>query len=128
MAVTNRLVYVVLGGSLAYVTQYRRTVCHRLVVAPRPEAIAERVHVGIGAHAGIAKQIPCATHPLAAFEYDETLRRTLHLQMAGSANTRQPGAHDYHVEVFHSLKFTLEAGLYRNQVKCNNSDSLIVLF
>src|SRR5919205_1513407 len=102
MVVADRLVNVVLGGSVTDVTENRRTIRHRFVVAPRPEAITERVHVGIGAHARIAKEIPRAAHPLAPFEYDETLRRILHLQMARSANTRQARAHDYNVEVFHS--------------------------
>ena len=101
MVVTNRLVYVVRGGGLANVTQDRGPVCHRFVVTPRSKAIAERVHVGIGAHARVAKEIPRAAHALAPLEYDETLLRAFHLQMAGSANTRQSGAHDNNVEVFH---------------------------
>src|SRR5215510_11955794 len=103
MVVTDRLVYVVLSGCLTDITQDRRTICHRFVVTPWPEAVTERVHVGIGAHARVAKEIPGAAHPLAPFEYDETLCRTLHLQMTGSAHTRQPRSHDYHVDVFHGL-------------------------
>src|SRR6185503_17275523 len=104
MVVADRLVNVVLGGCVANVTENRRSICHRFVVTPRPEAVTERIHVGIRTHARIAEEIPRATHPFAPFEYDETFRRTLHLQMARSANTRQPGAHDYDVEVFHSAR------------------------
>ncbi len=103
MVVADRLVNVVLGSGFTNVTENRRTSRHRFVVAPRPEAITERVHVGIGAHARVAKQVPRAAHTFAPLEYDETLPRTRHLQMACPANTRQPRAHDYDVEMLHDF-------------------------
>jgi len=62
------------------------------------------VHVRVGADSGIAEQIPRAAHRFAAFEYDEAFRRTLHLQVAGSANPRQPCAHDYYVDMLHRAR------------------------
>src|SRR5687767_13446255 len=47
MVVANRFVDVVLGGSIANVAEDRWTISHRLVVTPRTEAIAERVHVRV---------------------------------------------------------------------------------
>src|ERR1051325_10607472 len=99
MVVANRFVYFVLGGCLANVAQDCITVRDRPRIAPRSERIAERVHVGIGAHARIAKQIPSAAHRVAPFEYDETLLRALHLQVTGCADTRESCAHYYHVHI-----------------------------
>ena len=83
MVVANRFVYAVLGGRLADVVEDGGPVGHGLVVTPRAEAIAERVHVGVGADAWVTKQVPRAAHRLAPFEDDETLLRALYLQMAG---------------------------------------------
>src|SRR5215213_976627 len=109
MVVANRFVYIELGGRLANVTQDCRGAGHGLAVTPWAEAVAERVHVGVRANAWITKQIPGAAHPLAAFEYDEALRRALHLQMAGSANPRQPRAHDDYIHVLHSRETIISA-------------------
>src|SRR5262245_23531128 len=105
MVVADRPGYVVLSGGIADVTEDRGTFGHRLVVTPGTKSIAERVHVGVRADAWIAKQIPRAAHRLAAFEYDETLARAFELQMAGPANPRQPGAHDYHIHMLHTGEY-----------------------
>jgi hypothetical protein len=86
MVVANRFVYAELGGSLVDITQDRWTIGDGLRVTPRAKAIAECVHVGVGADAWIPKKIPRAAHRRASFEYDEGLRRALHLQMAGAAD------------------------------------------
>ena len=108
MVVADRLIDSVLGGSLADVFEDGGRVGHGLVFTPRTEAIAERVHVGVGADAWIAKQIPRAAHRLAPFEDDETLLRALSLQMAGPADSRQPGTYDYDVNVLHTRDGTSE--------------------
>ncbi len=126
MVVADRLVDAVLGGSLADVAEDRGAVGHRLVVTPRAEAIAERVHVGVGADAWIAKQIPGAAHRLAPFEDDETLLRALALQMAGPANPRQPRPHDYHIHVLHSRPLSL-AKVYKATKKYKWSGYKILL-
>lgn len=108
MVVTNCLVYVVFGGGVADVLEDSWSIRHGLRFTPWAEAIAERVHVGIGADAWITKQIPGAAHPLAPFENYETLLRALELEMAGAADSRQPGAHDYDVKVLHTRDGTSE--------------------
>ena len=102
MVVSDQLVDVVLGGGVADVVEDRGTVSHRFCSTPRAETIAERVHIGVGAHAGISKQVPRAPHPLAAFEDDETLPRALSLEMAGPSDPRQPGAYDDDVHMLHA--------------------------
>src|SRR5688572_21520498 len=47
MVVTNRFIYPVLSRRLANVTEYGRPIGHRLVIAPRPKAIAQRIHIGV---------------------------------------------------------------------------------
>src|SRR5688572_27348575 len=93
---------VVLCGSLADVTEDRRSVGHCFVVTPGAKAIAERIHVRVGADARIAKQVPRPAHGFASFEYDETLPRALELQMAGPAYPRQPRTYDYYIHMLHN--------------------------
>ena len=47
-------------GDVAQVVEDRRAVGERLVAAPRPPAVAEGEHVGVGADAGVAEQVPGA--------------------------------------------------------------------
>src|SRR5690242_569458 len=102
MVVADHSVYAILDGGPADVVEDRRTVGHGLRLAPRTKAVAECVHVAVGANAGVTKQIPGAADRVATFEYDETLLRALHSQMASAANPRQPSTHDYDVYVFHT--------------------------
>src|SRR5579863_1301679 len=72
----------------------------RLRFPPGPETIAERKHVGIGAHSRIAEEVPGAPDRVAAFQNYETLRRTFLLEVIGRADSGKPGTHDEDVEVF----------------------------
>ena len=108
MVVSNSLVQAVLGGSLADVVEDCWAVGHGLGFTPGAEAIAERVHVAVGANAWVTKQIPGAAHRLAPFEDDKTFPRTLSLEMARAANSRQPRPNHYHVHVFHTRPLRLE--------------------
>ena len=110
MAVSDGFVYTEFGGGVADVIQDRGTIGDGLGVAPRAKAIAERVHIGVGANAGIAEKIPRATDRVAPFEYDEALVGAVHLQMTRSTNSRQPRAHDYDVHVLHSARNYPRAG------------------
>ena len=86
MAVSDGFVYTELRGGVADVIEYRGTIGDSPGVVPRPEAIAERVHVRVGANARIAKEIPRAADRFASFEYDEAFVGAVHLEMTGSAN------------------------------------------
>ena len=103
MVVADRLVYVVFLRRVPNVTEYRWTISHRLVITPRPEPIPKRVHIGIGPHAGITKQIPRPTHPLAPLEDQEGLPRTMCLEVTSPTDPRQPRPDDDDVNVLHSL-------------------------
>ena len=72
----------------------------RIGVGPRPKGVAERVHVGVGAHAGKFEQIPGPADGAARLEDGVCFRRATALKMDGGANARQPGADDQHVERF----------------------------
>src|SRR5437588_1203160 len=100
MMEANLLVDAVVGGGLADVIQNPRALGDRLRLGPRPERIAERKHVGVGAHAGITKQVPSAADTVAALEDRVSLARAFLLQMIARANAGQAGADDQDVEVF----------------------------
>src|SRR6185295_14412478 len=101
MVVADRFGDVVLGSRFADVAQDGGTVGDGLGVTPGTEAITERVHVGIGADARVAKEIPRPAHRFATFENDEALVRAVHPEVAGSANPRQPRTNDDYVHVLH---------------------------
>src|SRR5262245_1031898 len=61
----------------------RRSISDRLLAAPGPEAIAKRVHIGIGADTGIAEQVPRTAKRFAPLQDDEGLFRAVALQMIG---------------------------------------------
>ena len=101
MVVTDRFIDAVLARRFTYVAQDCGTSGDCLRVAPGTKAIAERVHVGVGTDARVAKEIPRAAHRLVTFQYDETLAGALHPEVAGSANPRQSRADDDYVHVLH---------------------------
>src|SRR4029450_10279476 len=68
VAIADLRVDTVGARDLAGVVEDGRPVGDRLGVLPRPEAVAQRVHVGIRAHTGIAEQVPGAAARLAALE------------------------------------------------------------
>ena len=100
VVIADLLVDAVLGRGLADVVQDPRPVGDRLGLDPRLERIAEREHVGVGADAGIAKQVPGAADGVAALEDDVALAGTFLLQVEARADSGQAGADDQHVEMF----------------------------
>ena len=82
------------------VFENRRPVGDRLRVRPRTERVAERVHVRIGADAGIAEQVPRAADVGAAFQDRVGLARAALLQMTAGADAGNAGADDQDVDMF----------------------------
>jgi hypothetical protein len=72
----------------------------RFFTNPGLEAVAQRVHVTVGAHAGIAEQVPGAADALAALEQDERPSGALAAQVHGGTDARQAGADDEHLHMF----------------------------
>src|SRR5205085_10364023 len=99
------------AGGLADVVEDRRPVRDRLRLLPRTEGVAERVHVGVGADAGVAEQVPGAADRLARLEDRERLARTAHRQVTACTHTGQTRADDQYVDVFHASQLR-HAGKY----------------
>ncbi len=97
MAEVDLLVDAVFGGGLIEIVQDRRPVGDRLLAAPGPETIAERVHVRIRTNAGIAKQIPGAADGVARLENGKALVRAVALQVIGDADAGNASADDKHI-------------------------------
>src|SRR5262245_51217612 len=55
MVVTNCFVYTVLDGGLTDVPEDCWPISDGFRITPRSEAITQRVHIGVGSHAGITK-------------------------------------------------------------------------
>src|SRR5690349_12590553 len=111
MVVADRFIDFVFGRGLTDIVENRRTISHRLVFTPGAEAITERVHVGVGAHAGITKEVPRATHRIAPFENDKTFARAQRLQVTRAPNPRQPRSHDDDVNMLHGRTLVSSATL-----------------
>ena len=99
VAEADAAVDAVLGRRLAHVFQDGRAVGDRLGPAPRLEGIAERVHVGIRADAGVAEQVPGAADQVAGLQDGVAQPRAARLEMAVRADAGQPGANHQDVEV-----------------------------
>ena len=69
-----------------HILENRRPVGDGLRLLPRAKRVAERVHVGVGADAGIAKQMPCRADVGAAFKNRVALVRTARLQVMRRAD------------------------------------------
>src|SRR5205823_10472948 len=95
----NVLLDAVLGGRLAYVAEDRGPVRDRLGLTPRPEDVAQRVHIGIRADPGVPEEVPGAAHALARLEDRVALAGAARLKVTGGADARQAGAHYQHVDV-----------------------------
>ena len=123
MVVADHLVDFVFRGGFVNVAEDGGAIGHSLVVTPGAKTIAERVHIGVGAHAWITKQIPGPTHRLASFEDHKTLARALAPEMARPTNSRQPRPHNDDIKVLHTRTLISdvaavnrsEAGLPRKQ-------------
>ena len=99
MIETDLALDAVLARGLAHIVQNARTVGDRLRLGPRLERIAQRIHVAVGADAGIAEQIPGAADGVAAFEDRVALARTILLQVIARADARQARADDQYIDV-----------------------------
>ena len=100
MAVADLAVDAVLVRRIAQVLQDRRSVGDRLLAGPRPERVAQRVHVRIGSDPRVAKQIPGPAERLPAFEDRDAALRAQALQMAGRADAGKTGADDQDIDEF----------------------------
>jgi hypothetical protein len=72
-------------------------ICNRFVIDPWFKGIAQRVHVGVGANAGVLEQIPGAAYGFAGFQNAPTGLGAMHLQMPGRANARKTSTHNEHI-------------------------------
>src|SRR3954471_2879654 len=84
---------------VAHVVEDLRPIGNRLRLGPRPERIAQREHVAVGAYARITEQVPGAADAAAALEDRVSLARALGLQMVTGADAGQAGADDQDVDV-----------------------------
>ena len=66
---------------------------------PRSERVAERVHVRVGADAGIAEEIPRAADGVAAFEDGVGAAGAASLKVIARRDAGEPGADHEHIEV-----------------------------
>src|SRR6185436_18492764 len=88
------------GGGFLHVVEDRRAVGNCLGGTPRLEAVAERVHVAVGANARVAEEIPGAAHRRATFEDEVALARASLVKVDGGPDAGKAGAYDDHVKVF----------------------------
>ena len=98
LAVTNMLIEIVLGDDLAHVVEnfFRRGDGRP---GPGFEAIAEGVEIAVGTDAWIAMGNPGATKAGLILQHDEALVGGLRLQVIGTADARDAGAHNDHIEM-----------------------------
>ncbi len=92
----------VLRDGLAQVGHDRRPVGNRLFRFPGLEAEAERLHVAVGADAGVLEEVPRAADVGAAFEDDVGAIRAQGLQVVAGANPGYARADDDHIDVLGS--------------------------
>ena len=92
-------VHAVLTGGVADVVEDRRAVGDGRGTGPGPEGVAQGVHVGVGADAGIAEQVPGAADRVAGLQDGVRLAGQLLLQVDSGADAGQAGPDDDHVEV-----------------------------
>jgi hypothetical protein len=85
---------------LADVFQDARSIADVLDLFPRTEGISEREHVGVGAHARVAEEIPGAANLRTRFEDDVALARTARLQAISRADAGESGADDDDIKMF----------------------------
>ncbi len=90
----------VVGGGLLDVVEDRGSVGDRLVSVPGAEGVAEGVHVGVRADAGVAEEVPGPADAIAGLEDRVGLAGAVGLQVAAGADAGQSGPDDQHVNVF----------------------------
>ena len=79
----------------------------RLLRVPRLELEAERVHVAVGADAGIAEQVPGAADVGAPFEDQVGAVRRLDLQVIGGADAGDAGADHEDIDMLNAHASTV---------------------
>jgi hypothetical protein len=89
------------GG--AHVVEDGRAVGNGARASPGPEGVAQRVHVGVAADAGVAEQVPGAAQAVTPLKDAHTKARAALLQVHGSANAGQAGTDDQDIKVFHAV-------------------------
>ncbi len=99
---------VLLVDRVVEVVEDRVTVGDGVVFGPRLPRVRVRLHVGVGAHARIAEQVPRAADRVARLEHRERQRRELGLQVVGGADAGHSGTDDDHVEPL--LRVRVHAG------------------
>ena len=92
--------HVVLAGGLAEVLQDPAAAAEGLLVGPGLEAVAHRVHVGVGADAGVAEEVPGAAADRAALQHGVRRAREGAGQVRGRADPGEARADDEDVDVF----------------------------
>ena len=102
----------VLARGLAHVVQDGLAVGDGLGPGPRLERVAEREHVGVRAHARIAKQVPRAADAVAGLENGKIPAGALLPQVTGRPDARKTGADNDDVDVV-SLHSVLQDDLLR---------------
>src|SRR5215472_5703680 len=98
-------------GGVAHIVKDGGAVGDGLGFFPRTKRIAEGEHVGVGADAGVAEEIPGATDGSARFQNSVGLRGTLRLQVISSTNAGEASADDDGVEVIGGHGSTLHHDL-----------------
>src|SRR5579864_9338479 len=87
-------------SGLAEIVQNRGSISDRFFrVLPRAERVGKREHVGVGADAGEAEEVPGPTNAVAGFENDEAFARTAGLQAVSGANAGETSADDDNIKV-----------------------------
>jgi hypothetical protein len=89
----------VLARRLAEIGEDGRRVRDRFRARPRLERVPERVHVGIGADAGVAEEVPRPADVVARLEDRVGAVGTARLKVVAGADAGDPGADDQDVEV-----------------------------
>ena len=115
-------VHAVLARRVAEVVEDRGAVGQGGVAAPRPEPVAERVHVGVGADARVAEQVPRPAAGLAPLEDGVRRRGQVLGEVGRGADAGQAGSDDQHVDVLgrrHAISVNRE--LRAGQVRAYSS-------
>ncbi len=90
-------------GALLEVLDNQAALGDGVVKRPGPPREAKCVQVRVGAHAGVAHQVPGAAHGLAPLEDDVRLAAQHGLSAVRHVDTGDAGADDEHVDVFRQL-------------------------
>src|SRR5579884_2195983 len=88
-----------LGGRLPDVLEDRGPVRDRLGLLPRPEPVAQGLHVRIGAHSWVAKQVPGAADTVARLEDRVATPGESRLKMVRGADPGEPRSDDQNTEM-----------------------------